>query len=349
MSKKTHRAKQRFLRGAFSHIVLVCLVVTGSTYILTGCASTEQGVGTCGAGARPGEFWHLALKSPILDLCSGTSVQSFALALPPVVMQEDGVFKLAFCVPCSHERSVTYKVAQSEVRELTYSADTKTPTVPVDAPEACIHCSRERRAFSWLHKIEVRAMGAYRGTQSPVFYPDASGGITYQPKTFGFDRGGTKIAVGGELALLWDVVELSRNSDIQLGVMGGVWPVDGSTFLPLSFHPRITFNNHPDRYADICTKSGWCDAVYLFGDVGWVNLGNSPAYYAELTKRRFFYGIGIGYEMALGRDVDLALDAGYRFIHTPLPPLECCPDVPGPEREPIRETHNFFMRLGLTF
>jgi hypothetical protein len=187
-------------------------------------------------------------------------------------------------------------------------------------------------------------MGAWRGEQSSVFYPTASGGKLYEPKVFNFERGGTNITIGGEVALLWDVLSWNGKRDVlHLGILGGVWPVDGSVFVPLSFHPRVTFNNVPDPYG--CS----CNAWYIFGDAGFVNFDNTKAKYTPLFDMRFFCGLGIGYEWALGRDVDFAVDAGYRLIHTPLPPIECCPSIPEGDRQPIRKTHNLFLRVGVTF
>jgi hypothetical protein len=191
-------------------------------------------------------------------------------------------------------------------------------------------------------------MGAWRGEQTGVFYPDAQGGVQYDPKTFSTGRGGTTYTAGGEAALLWPVLSWGekglgriKSDQLHLGVLTGVWPVDGSTFFPVSFHPRVTFNNHPDPYG--CG----CNAWYLFGDLGVTFDGTTNA--PIETDRRVFAGLGIGYEIPLSKELDLGMDLFVRRTWLPLPEITCCPDIPAGERNPVRISNLLGLRLGVTF
>lgn len=249
-------------------------------------------------------------------------------------------------IPCPDESDKdgeAIDIPMDNVREMTTVSDPLTPAKLLTAAPACVNCERVRDGWLFFDKIEVRAMGGYRGKQSAVFYPSQAGGMLYEPETFGFERGGTEITVGGELALLWDVLHFNETDVLHLGVMGGVWPSDGSTFIPLSFHPRVTFNNAPDPYG--C----YCNAWYIFGDAGFVNFDKTNAPYSPILDKRFFWGLGIGYEWVLGRDVDFGIDLGFRVQRLPLPPIDCCPDVPEEDRNPIRRVTMGFLRFGLTF
>jgi hypothetical protein len=293
-----------------------------------------------------GQQWNVVLRSPVVDPCTGQRTQSIITSAKPEIISKpgSGATVVRVCVKCAKEGVKAYELVMDNIRETTTVSDPITPPTTYPVEQACITCARERDGFLIFDKVELRAMGAYRGDQTAVFYPSATGGTTYEPKVFNFDRGGTNITIGGELALLWDVLRWNGGRDVlHLGVLGGVWPVDGSIFVPLSFHPRVTFNNKPDPYG--CG----CNAWYIFGDAGFVNFDNTKAPYTPLYDKRFFWGLGIGYEWSLGRDVDFGIDAGYRLIHTPLPPIDCCPQIPESERQPIRKTHNVFLRFGLTF
>ncbi len=332
------------------HLTSPLVLIT--VLLLNGCCSSNSLVERSpGRDDSSGVYWHLALKQPVFDRCSNQSRQSFVLTEPPqhIVVGSEGIIR--FCVLCpSTGLPQSFVVNARDIDTLTHSGNDRTPPCTANPVEPVPTCTRVRDGLLAFDKVEFRVMGAYRGKQSAVFYPDDAGGKVWQPETFGFERGGTEFTIGGELALMWDVLSLSKSTELQLGVMGGAWPVDGSIFIPTALHPRITFNNRPEPHGCWCDLDNTCDTWYVFGDVGWVHGGSSGVYfYHEPFERRFFCGLGLGYEMALGRDVDLGIDIGWRLIHTPLPLTDCCPDVIRRDREPIRKTHNLLLRLGLTF
>ncbi len=320
------------------------------TFLFSSCSPRNCDYCLCdsSSGEHARNYWYnVALVSAIVDPCSGASVQSLVTPWKPeTVPGRAGGSVLRLRVPCAGSGDCGGEVMElpmDNVRELTFVSDPLTPPKVLAAEPACINCTRVRDGWLVFDKIELRGMAGYRGKQSSVFYPSQGGGTLYEPETFGFDRGGTEITVGGELALLWDVLRFNATDVLHLGIMGGVWPSDGSTFVPLSFHPRVTFNNVPDPYG--CS----CNAWYLFGDAGFVNFDGTGAPYTPILDKRFFWGLGIGYEWMLGRDVDFGIDVGFRVQRLPLPPIDCCPDIPAEDRNPIRRVTTGFLRLGLTF
>jgi hypothetical protein len=292
--------------------------------------------------------WNVELAARYPDPCTQTMQQSFASPIPPLMLVRGGrdtVYRVE--VPCRENgRCIGFRSVElpgGSVTRITTTSDPLIPPSRVQPAEACVNCTRERDGLLIFDKVELRAMGGYRGPQTAVFYPDAAGGVLHEPDVFGFTRGGTNITMGGEVSFLWDVARVGERSMFHLGVLTGVWPVDGSTFIPVSIHPRLTVNNDPDPYG--CN----CDAWYLFGDAGWVTIGGDGAPYTPLFDRRFFFGVGAGYEWALGRDVDLGVDVYYRRTQTPLPAIDCCPDIPADLRHPMRRAHVVGLRLGITF
>ena len=232
--------------------------------------------------------------------------------------------------------------------------------------ESCISCWRNRDCLNmktngWVDKIEVRAMGAYRfGTSESYMYPGSYEGHI-EKDLFGFSEGGSDIIVGLETAFLWDVSKhvgidpMSRNS-FHLGFMTGLWPVegtitadrsmkaDGTIFIPLSIHPRFTFNNQTN------TEECECNAWYIFGDLGlglapgrslWCNDECEDAYLSH------FWNIGIGYDWWLTECMDFSIDMGFRYSKLPLPENPYCSDCIG--MNAVRETNQIFLRFGLTW
>lgn len=314
-----------------------------------GCAGTKCDYCEsmpCEEGAA--SAWNVELLAAVADPCDGTVVRSLIAAFPPLLLVQagrDSVYRIT--VPCVAGGECTgmkrIDVPVASVRRVTSVSDPRIPPRILRPEMACVNCERQRTGWWFFDKVELRAMGGHRGKQSAVLYPNDAGGTLYEPETFGFGRGGTTITVGAEAAVLWDVLRLNERDVLHLGALTGVWPADGSVFIPASFHPRLTFNNRPDPYG--CS----CNAWYVFGDAGLALDGQSGAPLSPLFEKRFFYGAGIGYEWVASKSADLAIDMFYRRIRLPLPSIDCCPGTPTDLRNPIRASHVIGLRIGLTF
>jgi hypothetical protein len=201
-------------------------------------------------------------------------------------------------------------------------------------------------------------MSGYRfNANESISYPGPDGGTTYKKQTLGFDRGGTDITLGLETAFMWDATSLvdgiftiPKRHKFHLGPMIGLWPVDGSIFVPISLHPRYTF-----WYDETDPSSCQCDAWYVFGDLGvpidpTLNLpvicksGNCSDLYA------YFWGFGIGRDWWLNRCTDFSIDFGFRMSNTPLPSNTFCEECTNTvNKYPFREIGQVFLRFGITW
>ncbi|MDH7516715.1 MAG: hypothetical protein QHI48_12675 [Bacteroidota bacterium] len=290
-------------------------------------------------------LYSVELKSDVPDPCGGGTARSFVTPYPPAMLCAQGGTFLRIDLPCigggecRGTQAVT--VTQEQVLRITRVSDTKTPPSPVIVDCRCVNCTSARDGLLGADKLELRAMGGYRGKQTAVFYPDAAGGRLYEPETFGFERGGTTFTVGVEAAPMWTLFRFNGTDAFHLGILTGVWPVDGSVFIPLSLHPRVTFNDRPDPYG--CRCSAW----YIFGDVGVTFDFTTRSPIAR--DRRVFAGAGVGYEFPLSRGTDFAIDIFARRVYLPLPAVECCPDIPPDQRNPVRISNVVGIRLGVTF
>ena len=332
-------------RDVAARLCLLCAaLVTG--VLLSSCASSSCAYCDYGDCPPPDAYMYsVELRDPVADPCSGELVLALTTPYQPSLLCEVEQRVLRVDVPCAKagdcEGSAGLTIPEAAVLRVLRVSDTKTHPQPVALDCRCKNCEAARDGLLVFDKVELRAMGAYRGDQTAVFYPDAAGGVLYEPETFGTGRGGTSITVGAEAALLWEVVRFGGTHAFHLGPLVGVWPVDGSTFIPVSLHPRITFNNRPDPYG--CN----CNAWYLFGDLGVTFDGTTGAPIAE--DRRIWLGLGIGYEIPVSKQVDLGADLFVRRTWLPLPPLECCPDIPADERNPVRISNLVGLRFGVTF
>lgn len=225
----------------------------------------------------------------------------------------------------------------------------------------CVCCKRDRACISEktiFDKIEIRALGGYRfNAAERIFYPGEYGGVYYDKETFGFGRGGTDFTVGLESAFLWDVTDFfkeyfnipDRNA-LHIGPMIGVWPVDGSVFVPISIHPRYTFS-----YNETNQNLDQCNAWYVFGDLG---VPLDPTFNAPVVCDggkcddlfSYFYGIGVGRDWWMNRCMDFSIDLGFRVTQTPLPSNEDCEECSNIEgRHPFRKIGQVFLRFGFTW
>jgi hypothetical protein len=215
------------------------------------------------------------------------------------------------------------------------------------------NCTREKEVdeLTW----EIKAMVGFRpiaGTNDEkTIYPDINGTKLYDREVFGTGIGGSSIIAGGEFAVSknfkfidnWFSWLDSTTGAFKIGAMTGVWPMDGSVFIPLGAHLRwdINMNLNFCKYL----KGLKCGSWYYFADLG-------PAFSLnqETNLLGYFGDIGAGYDYAWGKSMDFTIDFGLRFVHTPMPkinaPLECQQNL---DLNPARNSGLFFLRCGLTF
>ncbi len=223
----------------------------------------------------------------------------------------------------------------------------------------CFCCDRDRTCIKektgFIDKLELRLMGAYRfGVQDSLIYPGSDGGSIYYKETFGTGRGGTDFTAGLELAFLFNSgfllgLDEENRDNFQLGFMTGIYPVDGALFLPLSLHPRYTFDD------DALPLINDCDAWYIFADIGtvWAPFDDVPIICTSDNcddVYSYMLGIGIGYDWWMTKCMDFSIDIGFRTTHFPLPENNECSTCTGLDgKYPFRTSNQVFIRLGLTF
>ncbi|MBI5323843.1 MAG: hypothetical protein HZB41_00930 [Ignavibacteriae bacterium] len=326
--------KYNFIIG----IVLTVLIV----FILSSC-STSKNVIT----------WNVELKDselPITDKCNpGAKMQSIKSAEKPMIIPPDEEREArvrVLGVPCTAgEDPQTYDVPVSRVKRITYVSDPLEPPSQVEVNELqpLLGCCSERDGFAIFDKFELRGLIGYRGTQKEYFKPGVT--TSFKSSFFGFDEGGSTMITGLEIAGLWDVPFIDKSGKFQLGFITGLWPWDGSLFVPIGLHGRYTFNPHPTASSENCNS--W----YLYGDIG-IPLDfqtKAPLFAGSMDFQRYFYGLGIGYDWAITCNMDLSFDLGFRAMNLPLPPCESCPLTPADERYPYRYSRALLFRFGLTF
>lgn len=251
-----------------------------------------------------------------------------------------------YALPCGDSKEeVVYDIPASKVLRVTETSDPLMPARLVDSLVPPEGCCRDRTGLWIFDKLEFRAAINYRGSQDSIFYASATGGTTYYSSTFGIGRGGSSFFEGIEIAGMWNANWIDHSHRLQLGFMLGAWPVDGSVFFPVTFHPRYTFIQHPEQYTTSC--SSW----YLFGDIGMpVDFNTGAPFIADVMEhQRTMIGLGVGHDWSWGCNKDFSIDAGWRRINLPLPQIECCPSVPKKDRYPFRLSDAFYLRLGITY
>lgn len=239
--------------------------------------------------------------------------------------------------------NVEYLIPYSRVKRVTNTANPLIPPVVYEPKLPCICCERERKGWWIFDKVEARLSAGYRPTAADITYlsPDGTQ-TTYTSSLFSTGRGGSNIVAGAEFAGLWS---LDRTDKMQLGVLAGVWPVDGSVFIPVAAHGRYTFTPHPDPYQP------QCDTWYAYADAGLPLEFSSGAsiFGPSFERQRYFWGLGFGRDFAVSKDMDFSIDLGLRQMNLPLPEIECCPDVSQDYRNPFRLSTMFMFRVGLTW
>lgn len=325
------------------HFMKGMIGVAAVVVLLTSCSSTSKNIIT----------WNVELKEaeiPMTDRCNPSAkLQSIKSAEKPMLLPADeereGRVRV-FGVPCAaNEAPQIYDVPVSRVKRITYVSDPLQPPsqVEVNELELILGCCRQREGFALFDKFELRGVLGYRGTQEEYYKP----GVTtpFSSSFFGFEEGGSTMIIGLEIAGLWNVPFIDKNGNFQLGILTGLWPVDGSLFIPIGLHGRYTFNQHPP------TTSDNCNSWYLYGNLG-LPLDfqtEAPIFGKSLDFQRYFYGLGIGYDWAITCSMDLSFDLGFRAMNLPLPPCEGCPGVSDENKNPFRNSKVLLLRFGLTF
>ncbi len=332
---KTHNAKLP--------LFLLCIMLL--SIWLSSCTTTKQQVVT----------WNVELEEselPLTNKCDpDVKLNSIKSPEKPVFIPEteDRAARIRVKgIPCSeNEEPPEYEVPLSRVKRITYVSDPLQPPSEInheDLPEI-EGCCRVRKGLWIFDKFEIRGAVGYRGTEDSVVYPSPGSQEVYKSSFFGFDRGGSSIVLGFELAGLWNVPFIDKSKHFQLGIITGLWPVDASLFIPAGIHGRYTFNQFPGRFSDNCNS--W----YLYGNFG-LPLDfqtEAPLFGSSMDYQRYFYGFGIGHDWAAGCDMDFSIDLGLRGMNLPLPPIECCPTTPEEDRSPFRNSTVLLLRFGITF
>jgi len=309
---------------------------------------------SCGT-AKDVVSWNVEIKDseiPITDKCNpSVKLQSVKSPekpklLPATELMEARVKVIG--VPCTEgEKAPSYEIPVSRVKRITYVADPLSPPVQAEISdlELIEGCCRVRDGWFIFDKVEIRGILGYRGGKDSVVYPTPTGDKVYNSSFFGFDRGGSSMFTGLEVAGLWNLPFLDPSGALQLGILSGLLPVDESLFIPVGLYGRYTFNQSPARYSESCNT--W----YMYGTLG-LPLDfetEAPIFGKSSDFQRLFYGFGIGYDWAISCKMDFSVDLGFRRMNLPLPPYTCCVTTPDENRNPFRNSTAVLLRFGLTF
>ena len=248
-------------------------------------------------------------------------------------------------IPCRpKEDPQIYEVPVSRVKRVTYVSDPLSPPQEFSANDLMPleGCCRTRDGLWFFDKFEIKAAVGYRGDKDSIFYyPDKM----YRSKLINFDRGGSSLVFGLELDGLWNLKFIDNSGRLQGGILLGLWPVDGSLFVPAGLNLRYTLNQYPSKYSDNCNS--W----YFYGNAGLpLDFQTKAPIFHRLWKfQRSFLGAGVGYDIAVSCDWDLSIDLGYRYMNLPLPEITCCPQIPEDDKFPYRSSNVLLLRFGVTF
>ena len=327
-------------------VLLLCML---ALTLLTSCGSSSS------AGSRSGvQQWNVELTEPVADKCSGASLLSIASDVQPQYMpatetREARVRILALSPgECEREEDRIYELPASRIKRITYVSDPLLPPKVFNVEDGAPppdRCCRQRNGALVFDKVELRAMAGFRGRDEEAYlHQTAEGKVPYESQFFTLERGGSTMLIGIETAGLWS---LDETGAFQIGPFLGVWPADGSVFVPIGVHPRYTFTPNPDPNA----FTPDCNTWFVYGDLGipFDFQSGAPVIGSDFDRQRLYYGIGIGHDWAWGCSRDFSLDVGVRRMNLPLPEIECCPDVPDDQRNAYRQSTSVYLRLGVTF
>jgi hypothetical protein len=326
-----------------SKLLLLMLMALLSAFFVS-CSSSEKVIS-----------WNVELKDselPITNQCNpDEKLQAVKSGDKPILLpateEREGRVKV-YGIPCAKgEESPVYEIPVNRVKRITYVSDPLLPpsTVGVNDLEVFEGCCRVRDGVWIFDKLEIKGFLGYRGVEDSVVYPTAAGEEVYHSSFFGFDRGGSSMVLGLDIAALWNVPFIDKSGKFQLGLHTGLWPHDESLFIPGGLHARYTFNQVPPKYSDNCNT--W----FVYGNIGipFDFQTSAPIFGNSLDYQRLYYGLGIGYDWAINCDLDFSVDLGFRYMNLPLPEITCCPTTPDDRRNPFRSSNVLLLRFGLVF
>ncbi|MEI6090684.1 MAG: hypothetical protein WCR42_09550 [bacterium] len=249
-----------------------------------------------------------------------------------------------------------YRIDSINTKVITTMANgINTPSViePIRGQTDCFSCSRDRSGLIW----EIKAMGGIRRNPlkwnaiDQTVYPDT----TYIQDDFGFGYGGSKILVGGEISAITGFKFLDKlfywldktPSSTKIGILTGLWPMDGSYFVPAAI--RLRYTSNVNAFVDCCSAMRSCNTWFFFTDFGGL-ITIKKDKDKNIKPLGAFADLGLGKEFAITKHIDLSVDLGYRWIYTPLPELIAPPEcVQNQDLNPYRLSNAVFLRLGLSF
>lgn len=318
------------------------------------CTLLLLGLSSCGSSSRvmgDVQRWNVELSEPVSNKCAGTPMFSIPSDIQPYYLPATASREARLIVyamtDCVREQDKVYELPVSRVKRITYVSDPLQPPkvyAPEDNPPPPDRCCRVRTGALGFDKLELRVMTGFRGRDEETYlHQTAKGKVPYESSFFNTERGGSTMIIGFETAGLWS---LDDKGAFQIGPFLGVWPTDGSVFIPIGIHPRYTLTPNPDP--DAFNPS--CDTWFLYGDLGLPLDAQSgaPVFGSSMDRQRLYYGVGLGYDWGWGCTKDFSLDVGVRRMNLPLPEIECCPDIPQDQRNAYRASTSVYLRLGIT-
>ena len=236
---------------------------------------------------------------------------------------------------------------KSDVDTIINSSDSDLPPgINFNPSDSIRFCNRFRQPV----KVELRGMVGLRDLKKDGEPIPGYGEL--DKKVLGFGGGGTNIVIGAEAAVLPRIARIGLKNSLNLGIMTGFWPVDSGMFVPISIHPRLTFNEFTSPLW------GQCNAFYLFGDLGaaYDASGKVDFLNNHHLPYSWFYGIGGGIDLWRSRNLDLSFDLCFRRTNLALPMsqeyIECINNQGETTTVigyPIRSIGQLIFRFGLTF
>ncbi len=334
----------RLLRIEDRNLILILFLCPFICLLISSCGTTQKII-----------TWNVELKEtelPITDRCNPevklTAIKSGdkPVLIPESEEREARVRVLG--MPCFEgEDPPVYDLPISRIKRITYVSDPLLPPVSLDVSELDIleGCCRQRTGFLFFDKFEIRGCIGYRGSKDSVAYPTPTGEEIYRSSFINFDRGGSSMIFKFEISGFWNLPFIDKTNRLQAGILTGLWPTDESFFIPIGLNLRYTLNQMPARFSDNCNS--W----YMYATAG-LPLDfqtNAPLFATNAKYQRIFYGLGIGYDIAITCFMDFSIDLGYRYMNLPLPEILCCPSTPNDQRNPFRSSNSILLRFGLTF
>ncbi len=338
--EKLHKIMQSYNLKCLSFLFCFAII----SIIITSCGTTQKVI-----------TWNVELKEtemPITDKCDPElKLSSIKSGDKPVLIPESEEREARVRVlgmPCFEgEEPPVYDVPVSRVKRVTYVSDPLLPPTALSVSDLEIleGCCRKRTGLLFFDKFEIRGAIGYRGSKDSVIYPTPTGEEIYRSSFINFDRGGSTMIFKFELSGLWNLPFIDKSNHLQAGLLTGLWPIDESLFIPIGLNLRYTLNQMPARYADNCNS--W----YIYATAGLpIDFqSNAPMFGSSSAYQRIFYGLGIGYDIAITCAMDFSIDLGYRYMNLPLPEIECCPTTPSDKRNPFRSSNSLLLRFGFTF